>query len=96
MPKPGYVYIMTSHRDGTLYVGATSDLPRRVWEHRNAEVPGFSRCYGLTSLAYFEVFDDLQDALERERKIKKWRRRWKIDLIESLNPDWADLYDTIL
>ena len=95
MAKPGYVYIMTNRRHGTLYIGSTSNLVRRVWEHRRAEVPGFTRRYGLKDLVYFEAFDDLAFALEREKAMKEWQRAWKVDLIEKQNPDWQDLYEGI-
>ena len=95
MTKPGYVYILTNHRNGTLYVGATTDLVRRVWEHRNARVPGFTRQYGLKHLVHFEAFDDFQDAFRREKAMKEWRRAWKIELIEAGNPEWRDLYDEV-
>lgn len=88
-----WVYIMASRPRGTLYVGMTNDLRGRVWEHREGVVDGFTKTYGVTMLVYFEQHDSLQSALERERRIKRWARSWKIDLIRSRNPDWRDLFD---
>lgn len=88
-----YVYILASERLGTLYFGYTSDLTRRVFEHREGAVPGFTMKYGVKRLVYFEAFDDPRLAQQRERSLKKWQRDWKITLIERENPDWTDLYD---
>ncbi len=85
------VYIMASKRNGTLYTGVTGDLPARVWQHKNGEEKGFVREYGVTMLAYFELCDDIHAAILREKQIKKWRRAWKLELIEGLNPGWRDL-----
>jgi putative endonuclease len=93
--KPGYVYIMASSRNGTLYIGVTSDLAKRVWEHRNGLVPGFTRKYGCKLLAWYEVHGDLQEARRRELQIKKWKRLWKLSEIERTNPDWQDLYPSL-
>jgi putative endonuclease len=93
--KGGYVYILASERNGTLYVGVTSDLIRRVWEHREGAVPGFTSKYGVKSLVWFEQHDDIESAIRREKAIKKWRRAWKLSLIEETNPDWRDLYETL-
>ncbi|MDR4308563.1 GIY-YIG nuclease family protein [Chelatococcus sambhunathii] len=90
-----YVYILASGRHGTLYVGVTNDLVRRVWEHREKVVPGFIRKYSVTRLVYFEVFDDAVSAITREKQIKKWRRDYKTNLIERDNPHWDDLYAAI-
>jgi putative endonuclease len=90
-----YVYIMASNRNGTLYVGVTNDLIRRVYEHRESQADGFTRKYAVKTLVYFESHDDIDRALQREKNLKRWRRAWKIDLIEKANPDWHDLYDTI-
>tara|TARA_R110000868_G_scaffold1554_3_gene12432 strand:- start:140 stop:433 length:294 start_codon:yes stop_codon:yes gene_type:complete len=87
------VYILASERQGTLYIGYTSNLVRRVYEHREGEIPGFTEKYGVKRLVYFEAFDDPRLAQQRERSLKKWPRDWKINLIERENPDWADLYD---
>jgi putative endonuclease len=88
-----YVYILASQRNGTLYVGVTNDLVRRIFEHRNDMVPGFTRKYGIHRLVWFDSTPDVRTAIAREKQIKKWRRAWKLDLIERSNPDWADLYD---
>jgi putative endonuclease len=90
------VYILASQRNGTLYVGVTSDLVKRIWEHQNDVVKGFTREYGVHILAYFELHADMQAAITREKQIKKWNRAWKIELIESANPDWRDLWEDIL
>jgi putative endonuclease len=92
MPKPGYVYLLASRRNGTLYVGATSDLLRRVGEHRAGAVPGFTARYGVRRLVYYEAYPDIRDAVERERRLKEWRRAWKVALIEAANPEWTDPY----
>ena len=94
--KPGYVYIMASARNGTLYIGVTSDLVKRVWEHRNGVVDGFTKKYGCKLLVWFEASDDLDDARLRELQMKKWKRLWKLRVIEALNPDWQDLYPTLI
>ena len=94
--KAGFVYIMASGRNGTLYIGVTSDLMKRVWEHRNGVVAGFTRKYGYKSLVWYAAFDDLQEARLRELQMKKWKRLWKLSEIEQLNPDWRDLYPTLL
>jgi putative endonuclease len=93
--KGGYVYILASERNGTLYVGVTSDLVRRVWEHREGAVPGFTSKYGVKSLVWFEPHDDIESAIRREKAIKKWRRAWKLSLIEETNPNWRNLYETL-
>jgi len=92
----GWVYIMTNQRNGTLYVGVTSDLVRRVDHHRRGEDEGFTKRYGLKLLDYAERHEDIRGAIQRETNIKHWSRKWKIDLIESQNPEWRDLYDTVL
>jgi putative endonuclease len=94
--KAGYVYIMASGRNGTLYIGVTSDLVKRVWEHRNGVVPGFTRKYRCKLLVWYEASDDLQAARVRELQMKKWKRLWKLSEIEQLNPDWHDLYPMLL
>jgi putative endonuclease len=93
--KRGFVYIMTSGRNGTLYIGVTSDLTKRAYEHRNALVAGFTRKYGCKLLVWYEVHDDIQQARHRERQMKKWKRLWKLSTIEAMNPDWRDLYPTL-
>ena len=90
------VYILASCRNGTLYVGVTSDLIQRIWQHRNDSVDGFSKRYGAHALVYFEVHTAMEEAILREKQIKKWQRRWKIELIEKSNPYWRDLYEGIL
>ena len=92
----GYIYFMTNKRNGILYVGVTSDLVRRVFEHRSSFVPGFTKRYGLKRLVYFEQFATIQDAIQREHNIKHWSRTWKVRLILADNPNWNDLYDSIL
>jgi len=79
-----------------LYIGVTSNLIRRVYEHRTKAAPGFTKKYDVTRLVYFEIFDDAMSAIEREKELKKWRRDWKIRLIEEANPDWADLYEGLV
>ena len=90
------VYILASHRNGTLYVGVTSDLSRRAWEHKIDAVDSFTSRYAVHKLDYVEFHPTMPDAIAREKRIKKWRRAWKITLIEERNPDWRDLYDEIL
>ncbi len=89
----GTVYIMASKRNGTLYTGVTSDLSGRVWEHREGVMEGFTKRYGVKMLVWYEAFDDIRDAIQREKTIKKYPRAWKINLIEGMNPDWRDLYE---
>ena len=91
----GAVYITTNRPNGTLYVGITSDLSRRVFEHREGIYPGFTKQYGLKMLVYYEHFDDIREAIQREKTMKHWRRTWKVQLILELNPEWADLYETL-
>jgi len=90
------VYIMTNKRNGTLYTGVTSDLPKRVWQHKNNAVDGFTREHRLHRLVYYETHGDMLAAITREKQIKNWTRRWKLDLIEKHNPNWRDLYEEIL
>jgi len=90
--KSGFVYIMASGKNGTIYIGVTSDLAKRVWEHRNGVVPGFTKKNGCKLLVWFEAHDDLQQARQRELQMKEWKRAWKIKLIEEHNLDWVDLY----
>ena len=89
------VYILASGRHGTLYVGVTNDLARRVSEHRSKAVPGFTRRYNVHRLVYYKTTQSLMGARERERNLKRWRRDWKISLIENSNPNWDDLYLTL-
>lgn len=95
MSKQGYVYILASEQNGTLYIGVTSDLVGRVWQHKSGEIEGFTKQYGVQLLVYFEMHDDIAGTIAREKALKKWRRRWKLDLIEASNPEWRDLYDEI-
>ena len=94
-PLPYYVYILASRRHGTLCLGVTNDLVRRVYEHKHKVAPGFTSSYGVDRLLWFECYDDPVSAIEREKDIKKWRRDWKIALIEADNPDWRDLFNQI-
>ena len=94
--KPGFVYIMANRLNGTLYLGVTSDLAGRAYQHRNGLGEGFSKQHGCKLLVWFEAHDDLQDARFRELQMKKWKREWKLRLIERENPDWLDLYPTLL
>ena len=93
--KQFYVYILASKRNGTLYVGITNDLKRRVFEHKNHLVDGFSKRYGISSLVYFEIFENPEEAILREKRIKKWKREWKLHLIEKSNAHWSDLYSAL-
>jgi putative endonuclease len=93
--KAGCVYIMASRKNGTIYLGVTGDLVKRVWEHRNGVVPGFTRKYGCKLLVWYEAHDDLQEARRRELQMKEWKRLWKIKLIEEQNFDWDDLYPSL-
>ena len=86
---------MTNRRDGTLYIGVTSDIARRAWEHREGVVEGFTKRYGLKSLVYMERHETIDEALRRETRMKKWPRAWKVRLIHSINPEWHDLYETL-
>jgi putative endonuclease len=86
---------MTSAKNGTLHIGVTSDLAKRVWEHRNGVVPGFTKEYGCKLLVWFEAYDDLQDARQRELRMKEWKRAWKVKVIEEQNLDWVDLYPSL-
>ncbi len=89
------VYIMTNKPQGTLYVGYTDDLARRVWAHRTGAIPGFTQKHGLKILVYYEAFDTREAAKQRERRLKSWLRRWKVEAIDRMNPHWRDLYEEI-
>jgi len=91
--KSYYVYILASSKNGTLYAGVTSNLEKRVYEHRNNLVKGFTQEYGIHKLVYFEETNEVNEALTREKVLKKWNRNWKVRLIESMNPEWRDLAD---
>jgi len=94
--KEYFVYIMTNKRNGTLYIGVTGDLATRVYEHKNSMVDGFTKKYNLKLLVYYEITNDVGEAILREKGLKKWNRQWKIDLIERSNPNWRDLYSELL
>jgi putative endonuclease len=93
--KNYFVYILASKRNGTLYIGITNDLARRVWEHREGLIEGFTKKHGVKMLVYFEVFADIGLAIARETRLKKYKREWKINLIQSRNVEWKDLYETL-
>ena len=95
MSREYFVYLLASQRNGTLYVGVTNDLSRRIWEHREGSPSGFTRKYRVTMLVYYESFQDVDYAIRREKTLKRWRRAWKIQLIEAENPQWLDLYETL-
>ena len=92
----GFVYFITNKPNGILYAGVTSDIAKRAYEHREGVVKGFTKRYGLKRLVYYECFDDIRDAIQREKTIKHWSRAWKVRLIHGMNPEWADLYDTLI
>ncbi|MCZ7674100.1 MAG: GIY-YIG nuclease family protein [Chloroflexi bacterium] len=94
--KTYFVYIMASKKNGTLYIGMTNDLIRRVWQHKNNVHEGFTKKYGVHKLVYFESTNDVKAAISREKQLKKWNRQWKINLIEEDNQNWNDLYETLL
>jgi putative endonuclease len=89
------MYILASRRNGTLYIGSTDDLSRRVYQHKTDEIPGYTRRYGVKTLVWYDVFETREAAFRRERQMKEWRRAWKIELIERNNPNWLDLYETL-
>jgi putative endonuclease len=93
--RGGWVYILTNRRDGVLYIGVTSNLARRIWEHREGAVDGFTRKYRLKRLVWAEHHNDIQAAIQRKKNIKHWPRSWKVDLILAQNPDWLDLFDQL-
>ncbi len=95
MQKTYYVYILASKRNGTLYIGVTNDLARRVWEHSEGMVPGFTKKHDVKLLVYFEVFEDVQAAIAREKRLKKYKREWKINLIQQHNVEWRDLAEDL-
>ena len=90
-----YVYLLASRRNGTLYLGVTGDLVRRVYQHRTKATPGFTSRYDVAKLVWFECYDDPTTAITREKELKKWKRAWKLRLIEESNPQWRDLYDEV-
>jgi putative endonuclease len=90
-----FVYIAASTKDGAIYIGITNDIVRRIFEHRTKAAPGFTSKYNTTRLVWFEIYDDPISAISREKELKKWKRAWKIQLIEAQNPQWNDLYESI-
>jgi len=93
--KQPCVYLMASRRNGTLYVGVTSDLVQRAWQHRSELQNGFTKRYGVHLLVWYELHDTMESAIQREKAIKEWKRRWKLELIEKENPQWRDLFDLL-
>jgi putative endonuclease len=96
MNKQPAVYILASKRNGTLYIGVTSDLIKRISEHKSNMVEGFTKRYGVHQLVWYELHESMESAIKREKRLKEWRRKWKLALIESTNPNWEDLYRTIV
>ena len=95
MGKQFYVYIMANKRNGTLYLGVTSDLIKRVWQHKNGQMEGFTKKYDVKMLVYYEIHESAENAIIREKQVKKWNRAWKLRLIEEKNSEWQDLYSEI-
>ena len=91
-----YVYILANKRNGTLYIGITNNLTKRIYEHKNNLIEGFTKKYNIHNLVYYEITNDIRSALAREKRLKKWKRRWKFELIEKSNPKWEDLYNDLL
>jgi len=96
MDKDYYVYVLASQRNGTLYVGVTSNLIKRIWEHKNKAIEGFTQKYNIDKLVYFEQCRDPENAIKREKRLKKYNRQWKLELIEKENPEWRDLYNELV
>ena len=96
MNKKGYIYILFNKKNGTLYVGVTSDLIKRIYEHKNKIIDGFTKKYAIDKLGYYEIYEDIESAIQREKQIKSGSRKKKIELIETMNPDWNDLYYQII
>ena len=96
MERVYYVYILASKRNGTLYIGVTGDLTKRIYEHKEKKIEGFSKKHGVDKLVYYEQTQDVNSALEREKQLKAWKRQWKLELIEKENPHWEDLYNKII
>ena len=94
--KTYFVYILASGRNGTIYVGMTNNLIKRVYEHKNNLADGFTKKYDVHNLVYYELFNDVNEAIKREKRVKKWKRQWKLRLIDKMNPDWKDLYDELI
>lgn len=91
-----FVYILASQKNGTLYIGVTNNLPKRIWEHKNNVVEGFTQKYNIHLLVYYEQHQEIEQAIIREKQMKKWKRYWKIKLINTMNPEWTDLYTKII
>ena len=96
MTKQPAVYILASKRNGTLYIGVTRNLQKRAWEHKNDQVQGFTKRYGVHRLVYYELHEQMMAAISREKQMKKWNRAWKLELIEKENPEWRDLWNGII
>jgi len=96
MDKDYYVYVLASQRNGALYVGVTSNLLKRIWEHKNKAMEGFTQKYSVNKLVYFEQYSDPENAIKREKRLKKYNRQWKLELIEKENPEWRDLYTDLV
>ena len=94
--KAYYVYILASKKNGTLYIGVTSDLIKRIFEHKRGLVEGFTKKYNVDKLVYYEKTDSIEEAIRQEKRLKKWKRNWKIELIEKRNPEWKDLYYNLI
>lgn len=92
---PSYVYILASQRNGTLYTGVTSDLSNRIYQHKEKILKGFTSKYDVARLVYYEIYEDILDAIAREKRLKRWRSSWKLELIETVNPQWHDLYEQL-
>ncbi len=91
-----YIYILASKKNGTLYIGVTSNLVQRIYQHKNGKADGFTKKYGVHQLVYYEQIEDINSAIMKEKRLKAWKRQWKIDLIEKSNPTWKDLYPEII
>ena len=96
MRKQPAVYILSNKREGSLYIGVTSNPVQRIWQHKNNFVPGFTQKYNLHKLVYIELLDNMETAIQFEKRLKKWHRKWKLELIEKKNPEWSDLYSDII
>ena len=96
MTKNYYVYMLASKKNGTLYIGVTSNLSKRVYEHKRKLIDGFTKKYNVDKLVYYEITEDVESAILREKRLKKWKRQWKVELIEQKNPEWNDLYYDII
>ena len=90
-----FVYLLASKKNGTLYIGVTNNLLKRIYEHKNNLVAGFTQKYNVHNLVYYEIYQNIHDAITREKRMKKWKRQWKIELIERSNPNWEDLFDSL-